>query len=348
MCRSYFCGDFQPQLWKKIINVKKMKTKDLEAKTSIVESDDILQSAVSNESMVPVQEGDAEKHSAYFDTYYNVTGIINGKKERVIPLFLRDYNMEPPADKKKLIGQLDKSKLLDPMFHLSKNLDIAYTEGLCVIDANGKEVPEEVYEEIKGFAYLFCPTPDSYWRIRTGEELKYVQIHLFESIEEYATAVGATALYGRGLNAFERKGHAAIASKNKPLITTHTFAKRINITASTADRYFDITIPSSITQKAMAGIETEIPPLGRTFEEAVEIYHTISTVLGEKAAKSRYAIDVVNDLSKLYSLRQVLDALNDIRANEVSQMEIKDCKEKSYCLSCVIGQHIKPEVKEAA
>lgn len=286
--------------------------------------------------------------SKWFKVYKGVKAMIDGEVKEIIPVILKDYSMDRPTDKKKLIEKLDKESMLDCIFHLT-DAKIAFDENLTVTDLNGKEISKETFCNIKDFTYLVCDTADSYWRFTSDKVLNNTQIHEFASIQDYFKAIGSTNLYSRGLNTIEKIGVAAMVSGDEAYKEVHKFAKANNIPVSTAQHYFDVKFSTSTTLKMTIGLEVKTPTLQRTVEEAQIAYETVKLVMGEKAASSRYAIEAINTLTHInHSFDSVINAVKDIKASDLGVMEIGQCKEKTACLSCVITKYIKEEIKGAA
>ena len=221
--------------------------------------------------------------------YATKTAIIEGK-EREIVLAYTEYDMEQPKDGKKLIEKMDTSKLFKCFYHLTKP-DIFWNEGVKLVDENGNTI-EEGTENV----YVSCPTSESFWRTGLEEKLEYVEIHSFESVQEYAQAVGCTNLYSRGLSNIEKIGIAALATGDEACKTVYEFAKENKLNVTTAKLYLDYKVkPADIQSMTMGIWEEARPELGRKKEEAQELLDKVKEKFGKNAQK-RYVIRVVNSL----------------------------------------------------
>lgn len=118
--------------------------------------------------------------------------------------------------------------MLDVIFHLG-NADIFWNEGIELKDANGNIIPKDTPN-----VYVPCDTADTYWRFEVDDTLQNVEIHQFESLQEYGQAIGNTTLYSRKPNNVESLGFAVIASKNQTYNSIYNFAKKHTIPMNTA------------------------------------------------------------------------------------------------------------------
>jgi hypothetical protein len=265
----------------------------------------------------------------------SVNAIINGKCETIIPAYTI-YNMAQPKDKKGLIGKADKSKMLDVMYHFAKP-EIFWTEEFELKDINGNIIPKGTAN-----AYVVCDTAESYWRIFTDEELKNVQIHEFESVKEFAQTIGNTMLCSRSLNNVEKIGVAALATGNEAYMTTFTFAKKNSLTMNTARLYLGIKmIPIETSLMTIGNIPEKVPTLGRTEEDAQEIFEQALTTFGANA-KKRYVPRVVNTLLRKedYDKEVLIGALKLIPSSEIALIQLAACEEREDCICSTLTKWI--------
>lgn len=261
----------------------------------------------------------------------SVNATINDKSTTIIPAYTI-YNMAQPKDKQGLIEKADKSKMLDVMFHFAKP-EVFWSEGLELRDINGNIIP-------KGTAntYVVCDTADSYWRVFTDKTLDNVTIHEFESVKEYGLAIGNTMLYSRSLNNVEKIGVAALATGNEAFMTTFKFAKENHLTMNTARLYLDFKMtPVETSLMTIGNIPEQVPTLGRTEEDAQDIFEQALTTFGANA-KKRYVPRVVNTLLRKndYNKEILMGALKLIPANEIARTQMAACGEREVCISSIL------------
>lgn len=261
-----------------------------------------------------------------------VQAIINGQEMTIIPAFT-DYSMEQPKKKEKLLELTDANKRLDVIFHFAEP-EVFWKEGMPLFDRNGEVIPEGTPA-----VFPICDTADSYWRVFLDEVLLNVQIHTFESVQEYARTIGNTMLLSRGLNSVEKIGIAAKATGDKAYNEAFKFAKSNNIPMSTALIYLDMQSKPSVTQIMMLGVQAKpAPTLGRTVEEAQDLCDQNGFTFGEAEKGKRYAARAVSALLKngKYSFDVVMEALRTIPASEIANAKLINCGEKEGCIAIVL------------
>ena len=229
---------------------------------------------VENENVVVNNNNNKEMKQEV--TYKTVKANINGTVENII-LGYSTYNMERPKDKADLISLIDKEKMLDVIFHLG-NADIFWNEEIELKDANGNIIPKDTPN-----VYVPCDTADTYWRFEVDEILQNVEIHKFNSLQEYGQAIGNTTLYSRKPNNVESLGFASIASKNQTYNSIYNFAKKHGIPMNTAMSFFDVKLKQTQTMQLAMGLKVkDIPELKRTEEEAEELIESVEMVFGKQ------------------------------------------------------------------
>lgn len=264
------------------------------------------------------------------------TAIIEGEEKEIV-LAYTEYDMEQPKDKRKLMEKMDTSKLFKCFYHLTQP-DIFWNEGIKLVDENGNTI-EEGTENV----YVSCPTSETFWRTGLEEKLEYVEIHSFESVQEYAQAVGCTNLYSRGLSNIEKIGIAALATGDEACKTVYEFAKKNKLSVTTAKLYLDYKVkPTDIQGMTMGVLEEARPELGRKKEEAQELLDKASEKFGKNALK-RYVIRVVNPLLRAndnYSLGQVKEAIGQVTDAEVDMIKDANSAEKESLISNILTKWI--------
>jgi hypothetical protein len=271
--------------------------------------------------------------------------IIDGE-EREIIVARTEYDMELPKDKRRLMEKMDKTKLFKCFYHLTMP-EIFWQEGLPLFDENGNKIDEGTKN-----VFVFCPTSDSFWRERLEEKLEYVEILHFESVQEYAKAVGCANLYSRGLSNIEKMGVAALATGDEACKTVYEFAKENKLNVTTAKLYLDYRVkPTDIQSMTMGLMEEARPEIGRTKEEAQKLLAKASDKFGKNAMK-RYVIRAVNSLlhgGDDYSLEQVMKAIGSVTDAEVDSIKDANSAEKESIISSKLTKWLMkdPIIEEA-
>ena len=250
---------------------------------------------------------------------------IGGTEVEIIPAFT-NYSMEQPKKKESLLKNTDADKRMDIIFHFATP-EVFWNEGITLFDRNGKAISKGTPNVL-----VTCDMADTYWRLFLDETLTNVQVHEFESVQEFAQTIGNSMLLSRSLNNVEKIGYAALATGNEAYKAVFEFAKKNNVPMNTAQLYHDMQMRPATTQMMMLGKEPKmIPTLGRTTEEAQEWYEqSCLTFIGSE--NKRYVPKVLNALLKKYSKEELMEALQTIPANEIAMAELQGCAEKEYCI----------------
>ena len=267
--------------------------------------------------------------------------IINGEEVSII-IAHTEYGMEMPKDKKNLMGSLDKNKMLSCIFHLAKP-EIFWAADMKLVGENNEPIEKDTAN-----VYVLCPTADSYWRLAVEEKLQNVEVHDFTNVQEYAQAIGCTNLYSRGLSNTEKMGVAALATGDEASKAVFEFAKKYAMPITTAQLYFDYKVkPTVILSMTMGEMPEVIPTLGRSVEDAEELFEQAQFTFKKNALK-RYAIRSINSLLHKgdYSFDEVVVVLKAIPANEVATVEAAKCEDRQDCITSVLTKWLEVLKKE--
>ncbi len=266
-----------------------------------------------------------------------VTAIIDGE-EKEITLARTIYNMEKlKKNQEKLLEVVDKSKLLDEIFHFSTP-EIFYQEGIKLYDWNDEPIAE-------GTENVLIPieTSQTYWRFTFDDVLKHVQIHTFTNVEEYAQVTGTTDLFSRSRNTVEKMGVAALATGDSTYKAVYELARRTGMPGSSAMAYLGVQLKGSTTIEMSMGFkQKEIPVASRTYEEAFALYQQICFTFTPAEAKKRYAIRAVNSVIHAggYCFETIMGALKSIPSDKIHHALLMDCGSKESCISNVFLKFI--------
>ena len=241
-------------------------------------------------------------------------------------------------------------KALKPVYHLTTAEPFWDIEGATLIDLEGKEVTKEDVEQEDANAYVYIPTPETIVRIQNETGLEHVEIHDFKTLKEIAEAIGATSLLTKTLNKQELVNAASIVSGNEVYKNISKFAKEQGMPASTAQKYFGVKIEASQTVQLILGENVQNLETKRTCEEAKELYEQIKESLGEKAARTRYAMEAINKIASDNGLKaqhdEIKGALKLISNEEKDEFERETSSEKTNWLNIRLTTKIMTKRKE--
>ena len=262
---------------------------------------------------------------------------INGEYIEITPAYT-EYSMELPDYNEKLCEKLDRSKLFPVLFNFA-NPEIFWKEGIQLYDRTGQAI-----EKGTPNVYVDCSRADS-WRVWIDKKLERVELHEYDSVQDYAQAVGASNLYSRGLNNTEKIGIAALATGNEAYKAVFEFAKKHGLTSTAANLYLDVKMTKLQMMKMSTGLEPKTrPELGRSVEEAEAIFAQTTEVFGENAHK-RYVIRPINTLThkKEYSREMIMNALCKIPKNEALTIEAAKPDDREIFVTDLISTYIEKD-----
>ena len=275
-----------------------------------------------------------------------VIAVIDGE-EREITLARTMYSMDMlKPSQEKLLEAVDKSKLLDEIFHFS-NTDIFYRAGIKLYDMEGEEIPE-------GTENVLVPveTSGTYWRFTFDDVLKHVQVHTFESVEEFAQVTGTTDLFSRSRNTVEKMGIAALATDDATYKAVYELARKTGMPGSSAMAYLGVQLKGTTTLDMSIGIKhKDVPVSTRSLEEAFDLFQQICFTFTPADAKKRYPIRAINSVMHAggYNLDTIMHALKTIPSDDVHRALLADCGSKEACISNVLLKFIiEMQQKQAA
>lgn len=262
-----------------------------------------------------------------------VLAIIEGE-EREITLARTIYSMETlKKGQEKMLEAVDASKLLDEIFHFATP-EIFWQAGIALYDMNGDEIAE-------GTENVLIPveTSNTYWRFTYDSVLKHVQVHTFESVEEFAQVAGTTDLFSRSRNTVEKIGVAALATGDATYKAVYELSRRTGMPGSTAMAYLGVQLKGTATLEMTMGLQSKGAPVAsRTYEEAFALYQQVSFTFTPAEAKKRYPIRALNSVMHVggYDLATIMEALKGIPSDEIHRAMLMDCGSKETCIAQVI------------
>ena len=274
-----------------------------------------------------------------------ILAVIEGE-EREITLARTMYSMEElKKSQVKLLEEVDKSKLLDQIYHFAKP-EIFWMAGIVLYNMEGEVIPEGTEDVL-----VPVETSNTYWRFSFDDVLKNVQVHTFESVEEYAQVVGATDLFSRTRNTVEKIGVAALATGDATYKAVYELCRKTGMPGSTAMAYLGVQLKGTTTLEMTMGLQSKGPPVAsRTFDEAFALYQQISFTFTPAEARKRYPIRAVNSVMHVggYDLATIMDALRSIPSHEVHRAMLMDCGTKETCIGQVLLNFIMGNQRKTA
>ncbi len=275
-----------------------------------------------------------------------VIAIIDGVK-REVKLARTIYSMDMlKKSQEKLLEEIDKSKLLDEIFHFA-DPEIFRKAGIPLYDCEGEKIPEDEENVL-----VPIETGANYWRFGFDDVLKHVQVHTFESVEEYAQVVGMTDIFTRSRSTVEKIGIAALATGDATYQAVYELARKTGMPGSSACAYLGVQLKGSATLEMSIGIKRkDVPAPSRTLEEALELHMQICLTFTPADARKRYVIRAINSVMKTgdYDLATIMQALRTIPAESVTHARLMDCGIKETCIASVLTKYIiGMQQKEAA
>ncbi|MBP3498223.1 MAG: hypothetical protein J6K33_10395 [Alistipes sp.] len=272
-----------------------------------------------------------------------VIAIIDGE-EKEVTLARTMYSMDAlKKSQEKLLEEIDKSKLLEEIFHFATP-EIFTQAGIKLFDLEGEEITE-------GTENMLVPveTANTYWRFTFDEVLRNVQVHTFESVEEYAQVTGTTDLFSRSRNTVEKMGVAALATGDDTYKAVYELCRRTGMPGSTAMAYLGVQLKSSTTQEMTMGIKGKTLVASRSFDEAFALYQQICFTFTPADAKKRYPIRAINSVMHAggYALDTIVEALKTIPSDEVHRALLADCGSKESCIAGVLLKFILENQRKA-
>lgn len=254
---------------------------------------------------------------------------INGENVRIIVAHT-EYGMRHDKKMDKMLVTVNNEKLLTPRYHFCK-ADIFWENGYNLFD-NNAEIIEKGTQDV----YVICDTPETSERIYIDDYLKDVEIHDFESVADYAQHIGETALISRMPSKVEEMGIAAMATGDAAVKEAYEFAIENGITYTQSLGYLAGEMKAATLKLMMCGVKAKPTlTLGRTKEQAQQLYDESCKSLGEGEAKKRYVPRALNIILKKeqFSFDIVIEALQTIPSSDVTMAKLADCGDKEACIA---------------
>lgn len=306
--------------------IKSVASNELINKEADMTQQDINKYGNTSVTTEEVNEGNKEKEQSLSTT---VTATIDGKQETITVAFTK-YSMSQPKDKIIRLG--DKERRMEVIFHFAKP-EIFWKEGIELIDRNENIIAKKTENVL-----VLCDTADTYWRVFSDETLKNVEVHDFNTVQEYAQAIGNTMLASRAMNNVEKVGYAALATGDKACLQVNNFAKKNQLTLNTAKLYLDLKLRNLTLLSMTTGNKTEDLTCGRTVEEAQSLFYSIANQ-SKKEAKKRYFIHAINAIlaqKDSPTPEELKNAISKLSPTDIATIETTSSDYKENQISSIL------------
>lgn len=260
---------------------------------------------------------------------------INGEVKEVIPAFTK-YSIRR-RNLSKTMESVDMAKALPTVFGFTSP-SIFRAENVQLSDFYGNEIPTELDEcvlvyldkadNLNLFEYLTKPLPSQFVECE----------NVADAYNRVSTSFASAQLPQKD----EWVGLCEVTTKENVLSQIREFANKYKMNGTVAQAYFGLRYTISVLQKAAL---TKTTPLEdntscRSLEEATQLYDAVKLALGAKAAGQTRYVKALNTSVNLYSLKQVLEALGDLRPAECKAILDAPSESKGETLTACIGGHV--------
>ncbi|MBE6301152.1 MAG: hypothetical protein E7085_04755 [Parabacteroides distasonis] len=274
--------------------------------------------------------------------------IINGEEQEIIIGFT-ECNVSV-SKKKEVLFKLAKKDDLLPVKYNVVDAKLFWDERYLVFDHEGNEISNGTPN-----VYVLCPEPGTNCRVFFDEVLADVEVHEFESVQDWAKKVGATNQLCQGFDKVKEVAVAGLATGNEAAKQVARFAMENKLPESVSEYYNKAHFTPKTLAVMMFGHKSKMEiTLGRTPEDAQRLFNRIKLTFGEAEAKKRYAIRAIDSLLEGgdYDLDTILEALRTIPAEKVTYAKLKKCGDKESCIVMVLTSWIirmqREELNQAA
>lgn len=274
--------------------------------------------------------------------------IINGQEKEIIVAFTK---CNVPVSKKKsdLLRVADKGNALPVKYNFA-NAELFWNEKVVLKDLNNEDIQKGTPN-----VYVLCPEPGTNCRIFFDDVLTDVEIHEFESVQDWAKKVGTTNVLCQGFDKVQEVTVAALATGDEAAKQVARFAMEFEVPKSAAEDYLLTRLTPKNTSLMMMGHKPKMEiSLGRAWDEAVRLLQGIQKTFGKKDAAKCFTIRSINSLldGDDFDLDTVLKALRTVPAEKMTYSELKKCGDKENCIVKVLTSWIirmqREELKQAA
>jgi hypothetical protein len=202
------------------------------------------------------------------------------------------------------VRDIDADKALECIMHFA-NPDAFWAEGYELTDLNGTVIAPGTAD-----VRVFCPTADTTMLLYKKQQFEYVMMHEYESVQEYAQAVGNTARLAKPISTATQTRIAAEASKDEVLVATVEVMDTCKVTQQCAMHMLGVESPKTtisrsdgtIYEKSEAGwikhlmsgtYKADKPTKTLTTGDVTKYYDILKGAFSAQTMKSREAWELV-------------------------------------------------------
>lgn len=268
---------------------------------------------------------------------------IMGEVREVIPAFtkfsIRRRNLS------KTMESVDMSKALPTVFGFTSP-SIFRDENFQLFDFNGNEIPDELDERV----LVYLDKADNLNLFEHMTEPLRAEIVECENVADAYNRVSTSFVLSQTPTKGEWGGLCEATTSEKVFSQIREFANTHRMNGTAAQAYFGLRLTVSALQKAALTKKTPLEDKSsyRSLDEAIQLYDAVKLALGAKAAGQTRYVKALNTSVNLYSLKQVLEALGDLRPAECKAILDAPSESKGETLTAYIGKRIGENGKKDA
>ena len=256
--------------------------------------------------------------------FVTATVIINGEQKDVIPAFTQFSIKRKDLSKSKILENVDKGKILPTIFALTSTRPFR-DENVTLFDYNGVEIPQELDNDV----LVSLDKPDTINLLGLLDAPLISAMVECKSVAEAYSYVATSFAIAQLPTKDEWIGIGAATTKENVLSQILQFAIDRKMNGTAAQAYFGLSYRIVSLQKAAITMVTPLENIEyRSLEEATELFQATEKAFGAKCAVQTRYIKALNTSVKIYTLKEVIKALNAI--DDVTRQKIigAPCEEK--------------------
>lgn len=268
--------------------------------------------------------------------FMTITTKFNGEQKDIIPAFTQFSIKRKDFSKNKILENLDKSKILPAIFAFTSTKPFR-DEEVALFDYNGVEIPQELDEQV--LVYLDDPKTINLFEL-SEEPLQSIMVEC-ESVAEAYSYVATTCVIAQLPTKDEWIGIGAATTKENVLSQILQFAKDRKMNGTAAQAYFGLSCRIASLQKAAITMFTPFEDIEfRSLEEATKLFQAIEKAFGAKCAVQTRYIRALNTSIKIYSIDEVIEALDAIDKTTKQTIIDARCEDKRQYIQDFVTKQI--------
>ena len=268
--------------------------------------------------------------------FMTITTKFNGEQKDIIPAFTQFSIKRKDFSKNKILENLDKGKILPAIFAFTSTKPFR-DEEVALFDYNGVEIPQELDEQV--LVYLDDPKTINLFELSEGP-LQSVLVEC-KSVAEAYSYVATSFAIAQLPTKDEWIGLGAATTKENVLSQILQFAKNRKMNGTAAQAYFGLSCRIVSLKKAAMMMKSPLEGAKfRSVDEATKLFQAIEKAFGAKCAVQTRYIRALNTSIKIYSLDEVIEALNAIDRTMKQTIIDARCEEKRQFIQDFITKQI--------